>query len=218
MEVSVKIKGLAQLEARLVEMDALAGQRVLVKVLRKIAKPMEQRARANASSIGKSQALALSIGTFNRKTTGNKYTRSNVVAAVAVGSIAKKPLAVARYNQYYNKKGMYRRKGIFYGWMLDQGHRIGTKSTGYLKKANAGSRATTERGFARWDRKASMGALKSMNRGTGSGNVPPVRWWTPAVNAEEPKATLTFFRELQAAVRRIEKRTGKTPNPETVVP
>jgi hypothetical protein len=219
MEVSVQIKGLAELEARLTEMDALGSQRTLVRVLWKIAKPMADRARSNAWSLARSGALAMSIGIRNRKTgpAGGKYSRGNVVARVSVGSIAKNKTAISRYNQIYNKRGMYRRKGIFYGWMLDQGHRIGTRSTGYLLK-RGGSRALTEKGLARWATKAAGGRLKSQNRDTGSGSVGPRRWWTPAVQAEEPRATLTFFRELQAAIRRIEKRKSKTAQTDTVVP
>lgn len=200
------------------ELGALAGQRLLTRVLRKIAKPMADRARANASTIGKSQALALSIGIINRKTSGNRWTRGNVVAAVAVGSIAKAKVAVARYNQFYDKKGMYRRKGIFYGWMLDQGHRIGTRSTGYLKKSGLVSRALTQRGFARWDAKARGGRLKTMNRTEGAGSVAARPWWTPAVNATERPAIDAFAQELRKAVDRMERRTGKTPAPDALVP
>ena len=219
MDVTVTIKGLAELEARLSEIDALVSQRLMQRVLRKIAKPMAERARQNAWSVARSGALAMSVGIRNRKTgaKGGKYARTNVVAAVSVGSIAKSPMAVARYNQIYNKQGMYRRKGIFHGWMLDRGHRIGTKSTGYLLKGS-GSRATTARGLDIYAMRAAAGKLKSRNRGTGVGTVTARPWWTPAINAEEPRATLTFFREIQAAIRRIEAGKSRTPRPDSVVP
>jgi hypothetical protein len=218
VDVEVNVKGMKELEARLSEMDALAGQKLLTRVLRKVAKPMADRARQNASSIGRSQSLALSIGIINRKTNGSRYTRSNVVAAVAVGSIAKSRIAVTRYNQYYGKSGIYRRKGIFYGWMLDQGHRVGTKSTGYLKKGNAGSRAETAKGLARWAAKAEGGRLKSLNRSTGATSVAARPWWTPAVNATERPAIDAFVLELRRAVAKVERRTGRTAQPDSLVP
>ena len=216
MDVEVKIKGLVELEARLTELDALAGQRLMQRVLRKVAQPMMRHAQANAMSVARSGALAASIGIITRKTTNRSWSganRTNVVAAVSVGSIAKNRTAVYVHNAAYHR----RRKGIFYGWMLDQGHRIGTRSTGYLLKRGAGSRAMTDKGLARWARKENAGKLKSLNRSSGSGSVSPRLWWTPAVNAEQGPAISAFTAELAKAVARLEKRTGKTANPEGLV-
>jgi hypothetical protein len=227
MDVTVSIKGMAELEARLLEIDGLGSQKVLQRVLRKVAKPLMLRARGNASTVGRSQALALSIGIMTRKTSqagtrartrAKAAGRGNVVARVSVGSIAKNRMAVSRYNQFYNKNGMYRRKGIFYGWMLDQGHRVGTSKTGWLRKYNIESRAMTAKGLARYARKLAGGRLKTRTRTTGGGDLVAARpWWTPAVNASEMQAINDFPKILDAALRKIEKRKSKTANPDSVV-
>lgn len=224
MEVTTHIKGLVELEARLSEIDGLGSQKTLQTVLRKVAKPLMLRARGNASSIGRSGALAVSIGIMNRKTSqaGTRARtramaagRGNVVARVAVGSIAKHKGAVAQYRAHYHRP---RRKGIFYGWMLDQGHRVGTRTTGWLRKLNIDSRAMTAKGLARYATKLRGGRLKTRTRTTGSGDsVEPRLWWTPAVNASEMQAINDFPKILEAALRRIEKRKSKTANPDSVV-
>ncbi len=112
MDVEVKIVGLQELEARLQEMDALAGQKLLRRVLRKIAKPLQERAKAGALSVSKSRALFHSITTYTKREKGQQ------VAVIAVGSKAKQRQALAVHNVFYDR----RRKGIFYGWMLDQDH------------------------------------------------------------------------------------------------
>lgn len=169
MDVEVTIKGLAELEARLQELGALGGQKLVRRVLRKIAKPMADQARANASTLsrhGSSGALARSIGIVNRRPTGRQ------VAKVAATSRAKDRVSVYLHNAFYNR----RRKGIFYGWMVDQGH------------------------------------------ATGRGHVAPRPWWTPAVNATQAQAVSSLVEEMRKAVARMEKRTGKTPNPDALVP
>ena len=115
MEVSVEVKGLAELDARLQELGALAGAKLVRRVLRKIAKPMYQQAVAGAQSVQKSGALAVSVSVYNRRPKGNE------VARVAVGSRARQKVAVHVHNAFYSR----RRKGVFYGWMLEKGHRTG---------------------------------------------------------------------------------------------
>lgn len=114
MDVTVKVNGLAELEARLQELEALGGQKLVRRVLRKVAKPMKDAAVANAQAVRRSGALSASIGIFNRKPKGRQ------VAVVAVGSVARNRTAVYVHNAAHQR----RRKGIFYGWMLDRGHRL----------------------------------------------------------------------------------------------
>ena len=187
MEVTVEIKGLKDLEARLLELDALGGQKLMNRVLRKVAKPLLDRSRNAAVAVGRSGALAKSIRLSTRRRLGPR-----IVAAVAVRSSAGDKVAARMHNDYYNRK----RKGVFYGWMLDQGHRIGTKSTGYLRKLTR----------------------RSGGHGGATGSVRPRMWWTPAVGASEAAMPNDFLKYLTAAVRRMEKRAGKTPNPDALVP
>ena len=66
---------------------------------------------AGAMSVSKSRALFHSITTYAKREKGRQ------VAVIAVGSKARQRTAVAVHNVFYER----RRKGIFYGWMLDQG-------------------------------------------------------------------------------------------------
>lgn len=194
MDVQVKVLGLQELEARLSELDALGGQKLLRRVLRKIAKPLEQRARGNLAAHSRSGALARSIRIVTKREKGQQ------VAAVAVTSRARERTALYLHNAYYRRQ----RKGIFYGWMLDQGHRVGNVHTGSL------SRASTV-----------MGSLRAYQRGQsfGSGRVTARPWWTPAVSASESQAVSAFVGELVKAVNRMQRRaTAKTANPDALVP
>lgn len=186
MEVTVNIKGLAEADARLQEIGALAGQKLVRRVLRKIPKPMMLSARANAQGIAKSGALAASVAIYNKRPKGAE------VAKVAVGSVAKNRTAVYVHNAAYQRQ----RKGIFYGWMVERGHRVATKSTGWLRKQN----------------RSTGGYAGTTSRTT------PRPWFEPAVRSNEARAVSAFVSELDKALRRIEKRQGKVPNPETVVP
>lgn len=118
MDVTVEVKGLAVLEARLLELDALVGRKLMRRVLRRVAKPVTDRARANAVSIGRSGALARSVATVTRRERGRE------VAHVAVTSRANDRVAITMHNQTYNR----RRKGIFYGWMVEKGHAVRTSA------------------------------------------------------------------------------------------
>lgn len=185
MEVEVKVQGLAELEARLLELDALAGERLIKRVFRVALTPMFKSAQDNARSVGRSGALFKSVAIYNKRVTGKQ------VARTVVGSRAKNSVAVRMHNDAYRRK----RKGIFYGWMLDQGHRVGTRKTGWLRKLNRSSGAG----------------------GAGVGFVRGHRWWTPAVTSNEQRARSSVVGELRKAVARLEKRSGKTPNPDSLV-
>lgn len=189
MEVEVKIHGLQELEARLLELDALGGEKLLRRVLTKIAKPMKLAAQANAQSIskhGSSGALARSIAVVRRTPQGK------AVARVAVTSVSKNKVALYLHNAFYQRK----RKGIFYGWMLERGHRTGTSKTGYLRKTNRRSG-----GYA--------GAVSEVQRRP---------WWGPAVSSTEGRATTDFVSELTKAVARMERRKSKQASPDALVP
>lgn len=185
METEVRVEGLAELEARLLELDGLAGPKIVQRVLRKVARPLFVRAQQNAVAIGRSGALAKSIAFARRRTRGNE------VAALAVTSKARDRVALAMAMAEYRQK----RSGIFYGWMVDQGHKIGTRKSGALFRPGHGTR-----GF----------------RGT-VGAVRPRPWWTPAVTASEGAMAGAMVSELSKAIARIEARKSRTANPDTVV-
>jgi hypothetical protein len=119
MDVTVNIKGMRELEARLQEIGGLGSQKILRRVLRKIARPMLNRARGNAVSLGASGALSRSMAIVSKRPKGQQ------VAVVAVTSKAKDRTALWLHNTAYRRQ----RKGIFYGWMVDQGHNTPTGRT-----------------------------------------------------------------------------------------
>ena len=203
MDVTVEVKGLAEFEARLVEIENLGGQKLLRRVFRRIAKPLLQRAQANASTVsasGSSGALARSLKIVTRR------EKPRQVARVAVTSKGKDRTAVYLHNAFYDRK----RKGIFYGWMVDQGHRI--SSGGRLRRV---SRALTEKGLARYAKRLAGGRIRGSEA---TGRVQARPWWTPAVQASEPAMVSGMVREMAAALQRIEKRKSKTASPDSVVP
>lgn len=172
MDVTVELKGLKQFDARMAELDALVAEKLMRRVLRRVAKPLTDRARSNAVSVGRSGALAKSIATVTKRSTGRQ------VAVVATTSKARDKVAVTMHNQAYSR----RRKGIFYGWMLERGHRT--------RPGKAGS----------------------------GGMVQGRPWFRPAVAATQPAFASTFVREMNKALRRMEQRTGLTPQPDVLVP
>jgi len=188
MDVTVEIKGLQELEARLQEIDALAGQRLLTKVLRWVAAPLDSRARANAYSVsknGSSGALSRSVAIVNRKPIGAQVARVSVTSK-------KDRTAIYLHNSFYGRK----RKGIFYGWMVERGHRIGHGKTGYLRKEGR-----TSGGYS-----------------GSTGRVAGRPWFQPALSASTGQMTSDFVKYLTVAINRIEKRKSKTANPEGLVP
>lgn len=169
MDVTVEVKGLQELEARLIELGGLAGPKLLTRVLRKVAKPMAAAARTNATAFsrhGSSGALARSVAVVTAK------PKDGQAARVLVTSKAKDRTALFLHNAFYQRK----RRGIFYGWMVEKGH------------------------------------------AAGKGHVRGNPWFWPAVGSTEGPARSAFVNELRAAVDRIERRRGKTPVPDTVVP
>lgn len=117
MDVTVDVAGLKAAEARLIEIAGLGAPTGVRRVLRRTAKPLEARARAAAQAVAVSGSLAASIRI------GTRRPRGNTIAVLSVGSRARERTALFVHNAYYNRQ----RKGIFYGWMLDQGGRTNRK-------------------------------------------------------------------------------------------
>ena len=105
----IKVDGLRELEARLLELDALAAKRLLTRATRRSLIKLERQATANAESFARSGALAESIKIANVKPRGAE------TVAVQVGPKKKDKRAVALQNVYYRRK----RKGIFYGHLVE---------------------------------------------------------------------------------------------------
>lgn len=175
--INMEVTGLKELEARLLELDALAAQKLMRRAARRSLIRLERQATANAESFARSGALAESVRIVTVKPRG-----SNVVE-VQVGPKKRDRRGVALHNVYYGRK----RKGIFYGHLIEFGHRVGTRSTGWLRKANK----------------------RTGSGGSSSGQVPARPWFTPAWNATRTDIIPEFQRILAQGLSRLERRMAK---------
>lgn len=176
--INMEVTGLKELEARLLELDTLAAKRLLTRATRRSLIKLERRATANAESLSRSGALAESIRIVTVKPKGSE------TVAVQVGPKKRDRRGVALHNLYYKRK----RKGIFYGHLIEFGHRVGTRSTGWLVSLSRRRRAS------------------SAPRTSGSGTVNARPWFMPAWNATRTEIVPELKRILAQGLSRIEKR------------
>lgn len=203
MNVDVTVSGLRELEARLIELGALAGRRALTSAMRSAAKPMVAAASRNARG-DDSGALSASIGVF---TVRKKLASRDTVAQVGVGPIKKNRTALFVHNSFYRRK----RKGIFYGHLIEYPHRVGTRK-GRLFRI---SRALTPKGLSLWQVKKKGGRIKGLES---SGTVRASPFLRPAFAATSTEFLSLFSQRLAQAVKRIERRKGlKVAKPDVAV-
>jgi hypothetical protein len=112
----IKVEGLSEINARLVELDAMAGQKLLQRAVRRSLIGLHRAAKTSADRFNRSGALSQSIKIANVKPKGQE------VAAVQLGPKLRDKRAVALHNVYYGRT----RKGIFYGHFLEFGRETKT--------------------------------------------------------------------------------------------
>lgn len=173
IQIDVKVEGLRALDARLAEVGALAGRKMLTRAVRRSLIPLEKRTTANAESIARSGALAQSVRIVTVK------PRATETVSVQVGPKKRDRRALALRRIYYRRKD----RGIFYGHLVEFGHRIGTRATGWLRKLRART-----------------------GGGTSRGTVPARPWFRPAWDATRAGIVPEFQRLLAAGLARIERR------------
>lgn len=177
MRTDIKVSGIAELDARIGELDALAGKKILRRAVRRSVIKLEKSASANAKGIARSGALAQSVRIANVR------PRDNETVAVQVGPKKKDRKAISLRNAHYKRKD----KGIFYGHLVEFGHRVGTRRTGWLRKLN--------RAFGKG--------------GSSKRRVEGRAWFRPAWDATRSGIVPEFERILRNAIKRIERRRGK---------
>lgn len=183
LNVEVKLEGLQEAFARLEELGALGQQKQVLTVLRRSARPTLRAATSAARGLNGSGALAKAMKVAKVKT-----LKGQEVARIVVAPTAKDRTAVFVHNAFYNRK----RRGIFYGHLVEWGHRIGTRATGWLQKQGRGGKG-----------------------GTAAGRVPGRPWFTPAVMATRNDVTTIFLAEMKKAATRLQRRKNqRTANPE----
>ena len=177
LEVEVKLQGLEAAFARLEELGALGQQKQVLTVLRRSARPTLRAAQSAARGLNGSGALSKAMKVAKVKT-----LKGDEVARVVVAPTAKDRTAVFVHNAFYGRK----RKGIFYGHLVEWGHRIGTRATGWLQKAGRGGKG-----------------------GKAAGRVAGRPWFTPAARGTENQVAQVFLAEMKKAAARVEARKNQ---------
>lgn len=146
--MQIKVTGLKEVERELLKLGSKDGTRVLRAAMLRAATPIERAAKANAAALPEgSGALEQAIG--KRFSVGKAKTFTGVTLpelggrfTVEVAPLRKSRVAIALHNLFYGR----RRKGIFYGHLLEWGHRIARG--GHLRKRDrSGGGKGTEAGF-----------------------------------------------------------------------
>lgn len=119
MAVTVRVSGLKELDAKLKQIGAVAGQKAMRSSLFAASKPILDQAKANTARWPRgSGALNLSLGrrfsVSQNVTEGSRFT-------IGIGPRAKARAAIALYNLVYKRKRPIR--GIFYGHLLEFRHK-----------------------------------------------------------------------------------------------
>jgi len=187
MEIEVRLLGMKELNARLEELDALGQKKLLSRVMRRVAKPTALAAKSNLTRFRRSGSLGSAIGVYAAR------ARSKEVVRFQVGAQKKNRTALFVHNAFYHR----RLKGIFYGHLLEFGHRIGTAETGWLRK----------------------GRRRKGAGGSSVGRVGAKRWLTPAVDSTKHRMTAAIRDEMQRGLDAIARRRDqKKANTESLVP
>ena len=125
--MEIKVHGLKEIEAQLIALGSKEGTKIVRASMLKASEPILNRARSNVAAIpGGSGALHQSLGMrffanarpvseAGLPTLGGKMS-------VQIAPLRKDRKAIALYNLVY--KPRRQRKGIFYGHLVEFGHRI----------------------------------------------------------------------------------------------
>jgi hypothetical protein len=132
--LEIKVTGLREIEAQLASLGSKQGTKILRASMLAASRPILQQAQSNVASIqGGSGALHKSLGM--RFYAGQQNVGEDGVPAmggrfsVQVAPITRNRVAVALHNLIYGRK----RKGIFYGHLIEFGHRIVTRGQKIVK-------------------------------------------------------------------------------------
>ena len=203
MSDAVELKGMKELEENLVRLGSVVGTKVMRQALFAATKPILDQAKANIRAWPRgSGALELSM---NRVYSTSKSAGSGSRFVMQIAPRVRKSVAVSLHNIYYHRG----RRGIFYGHLLEFGHRIGHKKTGRLSRGTYQGSVTyfnrvLGRNITRTGR-GSAGAARPGHLGAG-GSVKPQRFLRPALDTAGLRATFAFQNQLRRRIERALKR------------
>lgn len=181
--MEMKLSGLKEVEDALIRLGAVAGERVMRQSLFAAVKPIMEASRANIAHIeGGSGALHESIGRTFRKTIGLSAAVSGQGTrfVIQIGPRINSRAAISLYNLYYHRHI----RGIFYGHLVEFGHRVAKRGGGYLKKLN---------------RPNGKGAIAI-------GFVRPQPFLRPALESKSLQATFIFSNQVKRRAERALKK------------
>lgn len=191
--MDIKVTGLKELQKRMIEIGSVSGTKAMRSAMFSATKPLLEAAKANTAKFTRSGAMRESISrTFAIKVAGGFIFGSDQAGSrfsILVGPKTKHRTAIALYNLVYKPKRP--RRGIFYGHLLEFGHRIGSRKTGIL------SRARTAAGTGRADRRG---------RSQGLGRVNSRPFLLPALRATSQQCVELLAQKLK---KNIEKAAAK---------
>lgn len=181
--MEMKLDGLKEVEQALIRVGALAGQKIMRQALFHASKPILDAARQNVRGIeGGSGALHEALGrTFQKPTSGVSLSGGGRFL-VQVGARIGVRRAIALHNLFYRRS----RRGIFYGHLVEFGHRVGHRGTGRLARLNR--------------------AGKFGKGGTAAGFVRPQPFLRPAMESKSLQATFIFTNQMKRRVERALKK------------
>lgn len=133
--MTVTVRGLKELEARLREMGSVAGTKAMRSAMFTATKPILDRAKANAPVRSGALRLALSR-TFAVAATGGRLLFGDAPGtrfSILIGPKVRNRTAIALYNLVYKPRTP--RRGIFHGHLVEFGTSRGTRRTDFLKRA-----------------------------------------------------------------------------------
>lgn len=194
--MTIKVRGLKEVEQQLIALGSKDGTRILRRSMFLAGAPIEERAKARAAALPNGSG-AMEKAITKRVTAGPKASfgvspEMGSRFSVEIFPKAKNRTAIALHNLFYGRK----RKGIFYGHLLEWGHRIGTRKTGYLRKLTAGARRRFKDG-------------RIAGGSASSGEVAPRPIFLPALQAGAARAVVIFRREVMAGIERQLKRNAR---------
>jgi HK97 gp10 family phage protein len=131
--VTVTIRGLKELEARLREIGSVAGTKAMRSAMFTATKPILDRAKANAPVRSGALRLALTRTFSIKSISGGFLEAAGSRFSVLIGPRTKNRTAISLYNLTYRLRKP--RRGIFHGHFVEFGTSSGTRRTDFLKRA-----------------------------------------------------------------------------------
>jgi hypothetical protein len=202
MGEEVELRGMKELEENLVRLGKVAGSKVMRQALFVATKPILDQAKANIRAWPRgSGALELAMNrvydTRQQESGGSRFV-------MQIAPRIRKSVAVSLHNLFY-KRG---RRGIFYGHLLEYGHRIGHRRTGRLSRGTyQGSVSYFSRFFGKSITRTGRAAAGTVKPGhVGGGSVRPQRFLKPALDSAGLRAVFVFRQQIAKRIKRALKK------------